>query len=158
MQQYPVKGSEALAPIPVEAPSHLPEEPKKKRAAVEAPKQGVSPFTVAAIAVVLLLFFGLLFSMMRLFEVRSENGELQRQKQELQTLQDQLTAQYENAIDMDEIAQRAEALGMHLPWAEQIEYVHIELPEPVERTTQEIESGMFAAFQAMVQDMQAYFS
>ncbi len=157
MKEFYTHGSEAYAPVPVEEPSHLPEEPKKEQPIIEAPTKGVSPLTVIAVAAVLLLLFGLLFSMMRLFEVRSERAELRRQVQQLQTQQEHLIAEYESGIDMDAVAQRAEELGMHIPYAEQVQYVHIELPEPVEAVTEEVEMGLADAFSAMVRDMKAYF-
>ena len=158
MKEFYTHGSEAYAPVPVEEPSHLPEEPKKEQPLVEAPPRGVSPLTVVSVAAVLLLLFGLLFSMMRLFEVRSEGAELRRQVRQLQTQQEHLIAEYESGIDMDAVAQRAENLGMHIPYAEQVQYVHIELPEPVEAVTEKVEMGLVEAFSAMVQDMKAYFS
>ena len=157
MKKFYTYGSEAYAPVPVEEPSHLPEEPKKEQPLIEAPAKGISPFTVVAVAVVLVLLFGLLFSMMRLFEIRSEGAELRRQIRQLQTQQERLVAEYESGIDMDAVAERAEALGMHIPYAEQIRYVHVELPEPVETVTEKVEMGLLDAFSAMVQDLKAYF-
>ncbi|MBR6825122.1 MAG: hypothetical protein IKM59_01105 [Oscillospiraceae bacterium] len=158
MKEYYTHGSEAYAPIPIELPSHLPEEPEKQEALIPEEKKSVSPFTVVVGAVVLLLFFGLLFSMMRLFEVRSERAELQRQKQQLQTLQDQLIAEYEGSIDMEAVEKRAEELGMHIPYADQVQYVQIELPDLVAETVEEIQIGLVEALQSMTRDMQSYFA
>ena len=73
-----------------------------------------------------LLFLGLLISMVQLFEIRSERAELKRQLRQLQTQQDRLITQYESGIDMDAVTWRAEELGMHIPWAEQIRYIPVE--------------------------------
>lgn len=158
MKEFYTHGSEAFAPAPVEVPSHLPEEPKKEQPLIEAPTEGISPLTVASVAVVLLLLFGLLFSMMRLFEVRSEQAELNRQLRQLRTQQEHLIAEFESGIDMDAVAQRAEELGMHIPYADQVQYVHVELPEPVEAVAEEVKMGLAEAIGAMVRDMEAYFS
>lgn len=158
MKEFYTHGSEAYAPIPVEVPSHLPEEPKKEQPLILEERKGISPITIVSGAVVLLLLGALLFSMVRLFEVRSERAELQRQINQLQTQKNRLIAQFESSIDMDAVAQRAEDMGMHIPWAEQVRYVNVELPETVKETTQEIQMGLVDAFHAMVLDMESYFS
>ncbi len=158
MKEFYTHGSEAYAPVPVEVPSHLPEEPKKEQPLIQAPEKGISSLTVVSVAVVLLLLFGLLFSMMRLFEIRSEGAELRRQIRQLQTRQEHLIAEFESNIDMDAVAQRAEALGMHVPYADQVQYVDVELPEVVQTVTEEVEMGLIDAISAMVRDMEAYFS
>ncbi len=158
MKEFYTHGSEAYAPIPVEVPSHLPEEPKKEQPLIEPPEKGISSLTVVSVAVVLLLLFGLLFSMMRLFEVRSEGAELSRQLRQLQTQREHLIAEFESNVDMDAVAERAEELGMHIPYADQVQYVRIELPEPVQAVTEEVEMGLADAIAAMVRDMEAYFS
>lgn len=125
MKEFYTYGSEAYAPVPIELPSHLPEEPKMEEPLIIEEKKGASLLTVIGAGVVLILFLGLLVSMIRLFEARSERAELQRQVNQLQTQQEQLNAQYESAIDMDTVAQRAEALGMHPPSADQIQYIEV---------------------------------
>ncbi len=158
MKEFYTHGTEAYEPIPIEVPSHLPEEPKKEQPLIEARERGISPLTVLSAGVVLLLLFGLLFSMMRLFEVRSEQAELNRQLRQLRTRQEHLIAEFESNVDMDAVAQRAEELGMHIPYADQVQYVHIELPEPVQAVKEEVEMGLLDAIAAMVRDMEAYFS
>ncbi len=142
----------------MEVPSHLPEEPKKEQLLPDLPQRGISPLTVVSVAVVLLLLFGLLFSMMRLFEVRSERAELRRQLRQLQTQQEHLIAEFETNVDMDAVAKRAQELGMHIPYAAQVQYVHIELPEAVQTVTEEVEMGIADAIAEMIRDMEAYFS
>ena len=59
---------------------------------------------------------------------------------------------------VEQMNARAEELGMHIPYADQVRYVHIELPEPVQTVTEEVEMGIADAIAAMVRDMEAYFS
>ena len=158
MKEFYTHGSEAYAPVPAETTSHLPEEPKKVRPLIEVQPRGISSLTVLSVAAVLLLLFGLLFSMMRLFEVRSEKAELSRQLRQLQTRREHLVAEFESNIDMDAVAQRAEAMGMHIPYADQVQYVDVVLPEPVQAVTKEVEMGLVDAVVAMIRDMEAYFS
>ncbi len=158
MKEFYTHGSEAYAPIPVDVPSHLPEDPRKERTPIPVEeKKSVSLIAVIGAAVILILFVGLLVSMAQLFEAQSERAELKRQKQQLQTQQDRLITQFESEIDMDAVARRAEAMGMHIPWAEQIRYVHVELPQPALETTEAIEKALTEDFRAMTKDMEAYF-
>ncbi len=159
MKEYYTHGSEAYAPIPVDVPSHLPEDPRKERAPILIEeKKSVSLISVIGAAMILVLFVGLLVSMAQLFETQSERAELQRQRQQLQTQQDRLITQYESEIDMDSVARRAEAMGMHVPWAEQIRYVHVELPQPVMETAETIEKALVEDFYTMTREMETYFS
>ena len=158
MKEFYTYGSEAYAPVPGEVSSHLPEDPRKERATPESEETGrVSLVTVIGAVVVFALFVGLLVSMAQLFEARSQQAELQRQVRQLQTQQDRLITQYEGAIDMDAVVRRAEEMGMHVPWAEQIRYVQIELPQPALETAEAIEQGLAEDFQTMARDMEAYF-
>lgn len=158
MKEFYTYGSEAYAPISIELPSHLPEEPKKEEPLIIEEKNGISFLTIVGAGVVLLLFLGLLVSMIQLFEIRSERAELHRQVQQLQTQQERLIAQYESTIDMDTVAKRAETMGMHIPWVEQIQYIQVDLPEVVSETTETIKEGLTDVFYAMTEDMEAYFS
>ena len=126
MKEFYTYGSEAYDSIAIDLPSRLPEEPEKKKPLVSREKRGISPVSVVGGGVVLLLFLGLLISMVQLFEIRSERAELKRQLRQLQTQQDRLITQYESGIDMDAVTRRAEELGMHIPWAEQIRYIPVE--------------------------------
>ena len=158
MKEYYIRGSEAYAPVPREEPSHLPEDPRKERPVAEAEAHSrLSPLAVVGAVAVFVLFVGLLVSMARLFEARSQRAELQRQVQQLETRQAQLVTRYEHGIDMDAIARRAEAMGMHIPWAEQIRYVEIEVPDSVLEAADAIEGGLVEDFHTMTQDMEAYF-
>ena len=158
MKEFYTYGSEAYAPIPGEVSSHLPEDPKKERPTVETEEQGtVSLLAVIGAVVVFALFVGMLVSMAQLFEAQSQRSELRRQVQQLQTQQDRLITQYEGKIDMDAVARRAEEMGMHIPWADQIRYVQIQLPQSVRETAENIETGLIEDFHTMAQNMEAYF-
>ena len=158
MEEFYTYGSEAYAPISIELPSHLPEEPKEKEPLLIEEKKGVSFLAVIGGGVVLLLFLGLLISMIQLFEARSERAELRRQLQQLQTRHERLTTRYESTVDMDTVAQRAEAMGMHAPWVEQVQYIDVEQSEVVSQTTRTIQEGIRDTFYTVTEDMEAYFS
>ncbi len=157
MKQYYTRGSEAYAPIPVEEPSHLPEDPCKAHTVAPKPVKRRSPVVALAWAVAAVLAFGLVFSTMRLYEVRSERAELLQRRAELQQARDELIMDYENSIDLDAVAERAEDMGMHPANPDQIR--PIDLPEQEATELQEDGSmGIFAAVRAMFRDMKEYFS
>ena len=157
MKQYYTRGSEAYAPIPVEEPSHLPADPCKEHPPVTKAVAKRSPLIAIAAVTAFLLLFGLVFSTMRLFELRSEEMELIHRRDVLQQRQDELIMDYENSIDLDAVAERAEDLGMHVARPEQIQ--SIDLPKDTAPQVQEEESlGIFGALRAMVLDMKEYFS
>lgn len=159
MKQYYINGSEAYAPVPVDEPSHLPEDPQKLQAKEQRQTKGkrLSPLAVGTVAMVLILLFGVLFSTVRLFEVRSERAELLRQKQQLLSLRERLEMEYEQGIDLDAVAERAEDLGMGLPTAEQIQHIDLPQGEGKEEAPTEERMGVFRAILAMFRDMKEYF-
>lgn len=157
MNEYRVGGANAYAPIPVRRPSRLPEEPKKQPKP-EAKKARIAPFTVVGVGVALVLLFCVIFSYARLFEVQSEQKALEAQKSALLAEQARLQAEYESGIDLDEIAKRAEQLGMHLPQSGQMQSMQIDEPAAPTQKPQDEGMNVFEAFQALFLDLQAYFS
>lgn len=157
MKEYYIHGSEAYAPIPVEVPSHLPEDPKPRDLPHTSEEKSVSVFSVLGAVAVFALFLGLLISMAQLFEAKSQGAELQRQRQQLRTQQDRLIAQYESEIDIEAVAERAEEMGMHIPWMEQTRYIHIPIPQSALETAERVESGLVESFYIMAGEMESYF-
>ncbi len=157
MNEYRVGGANAYAPIPVRRPSRLPEEPKKQPKP-EVKKARIAPFTVLGVGVALVLLFCVIFSYARLFEVQSEQAALEQQRDALLAENERLQAEYESSIDLEEIARRAEQLGMHLPQSGQIQSVHVDGPVAQPQAPQDEGMNVFEAFQALFLDLQAYFS
>ncbi len=151
MKEFYTYGSEAYAPLPIKEPSHLPDDPKKAEPLPEENKS-VSLTTVIGAVGILVLFVGLLMSMVSLFEARSQQAELQRRIQQLKTQQERLITRYESEIDMDAVAKRAEEMGMHIPWADQIQYI-----DSASHTAETIEDAMVEEFGTMTRDMETYF-
>ena len=157
MNEYRVVGANAYAPIPVRRPSRLPEEPKTQPKP-EAKQARIAPFTLAGIAVVAVLLFCIVFSYARLFEVQNAQAALEAQKTALLAEQERLQAEYESGIDLDEIAKRAEQLGMHLPQSGQMQSVQIVEPAAPAQSAPSEGMNVFESFQALFLDLQAYFS
>ncbi|MBQ8586982.1 MAG: hypothetical protein IJ453_02735 [Oscillospiraceae bacterium] len=101
-----------------DAPVRFPPEKKTKA------KLSVAPLTVLGVVAVVVLCFVLIHSYASLYEAESRAAELQQENAALLALQEDQRWRYERSVDLDEVAERAAALGMHLPEAGQIVYVN----------------------------------
>ena len=131
-KNYRANGSAAYdiyqdtAARPLLQPKRLPDAPvrfppvKKTRA-----KLSVAPLTILGVVAVVVMCFVLIHSYASLYEAESQVADLQQENSALQAQQEDLLLRYEKSVDLEEIAQRAEALGMHLPTADQIVYVEL---------------------------------
>ena len=131
-KNYRANGSAAYdiyqdtAARPLLQPKRLPDAPvrfppvKKTRA-----KLSVAPLTILGVVAVVVMCFVLIHSYASLYEAESQVADLQQENSVLQAQQEDLLLRYEKSVDLEEIAQRAEALGMHLPTADQIVYVEL---------------------------------
>ena len=131
-KNYRANGSAAYdiyqdtAARPLLQPKRLPDAPvrfppvKKTKA-----KLSVAPLTVLGVVAVVVMCFVLIHSYASLYEAESQVADLQQANSVLQAQQEDLLLRYEKSVDLEEIAQRAEALGMHLPTADQIVYVDL---------------------------------
>ena len=131
-KNYRANGSAAYdiyqdtAARPLLQPKRLPDAPvrfppvKKTRA-----KLSVAPLTILGVVAVVVMCFVLIHSYASLYEAESQVADLQQENSALQAKQEDLLLRYEKSVDLEEIAQRAEALGMHLPTADQIVYVEL---------------------------------
>ncbi|MBE6984269.1 MAG: hypothetical protein E7434_01405 [Ruminococcaceae bacterium] len=146
---------------PLEKPEHLPEAPvlpvKKVRF-----KLSVSPFAIFGTATAVLMLLLVIFSYVSMFEVRNDIGDLKSEKAALAEQQEKLRSQYESSIDLSSIEERALALGLHQPTAENVRYVRI----GEENTTQvfstpedrNIFEQIYDAFRDVFSDVAEYFS
>lgn len=132
-RNYRANGSAAYdihqntAAQPLLQPKRLPDAPvrfppKKK---VQA-KVSVAPLTVLGIVAVVVMFFVMIHSYAALYEAESASAQLRRESNALLAEQKDLLLRYETALDLQEVAARAEELGMHLPTAGQIVYVDVD--------------------------------
>lgn len=131
-KNYRANGSAAYdiyqdtAARPLLQPKRLPDAPvrfppvKKTKA-----KLSVAPLTILGVVAVVVMCFVLIHSYASLYEAESQVADLQQENSALQAQQEDLLLRYEKSVDLEEIAQRAEALGMHLPTADQIVYVEL---------------------------------
>ena len=107
----------------------LPDEvaqPQKQETVVIREKLAVSPFAVAGIVLVSVLFALLIGSYMRLYAVTTNYANLETQLTELQQTNSRLQSAYENSYDIDRIAAYAQnQLGMRQANTAQVIYVNL---------------------------------
>lgn len=169
---YRTNGSAALkvdavyqqnTPQPSERPRQLPEQPKRRRTVRKVrTKLAVAPFAFVGSAIALLLLLFVVFSYVRLYEAKSEAGELRTQLSDLNEEQARLRSQYESALDLDRVETRAKELGMRKPGSSQIVYVQVDAGDSAEVYTAPRERNVFErvfdAFKSVFSDALEYFS
>ncbi len=138
----------------------LPEEPR--RAAKALPKQRVSVLRLLAIALTLGLLLLSVFSFVSLYETQSTAAALEEQYAALEEEQRELTALYEQEIDLDAIEARAEALGLHRASGDEIVTVHVPDGDTTEVYELPQDGGFFAQAGAIIggvfRNLTEYFS
>ena len=140
---------------PLRKPKRLPDAkvyfpPVKK---VQA-KLKVSPLAILGTAAVAVLMFFVIFNYARLYEAKTAKAELEQVYAQLLAEKNALSGQYESALDLTAVEERARELGMSEPQAGQIVYVQVG-----EGTAADNEvSKAFADFAARVDRAKEYFS
>lgn len=158
---YEVSVTRESTAQPLRKPKRLPDAkvyypPVKK----EKVKLKVAPLTILGTATVAVLLFFVIFNYARLYEAKMAAAELEETYAGLLAEQNALTGQYESALDLGEIEERAREMGMSEPQSNQIVYVQIPdgaVETPTEEETDPI-SQVFASFTATVESAMEYFS
>lgn len=167
-EQYRTNGSAALniytqesTARPLERPQRLPDAPAQKKTK-EKLRLHISAFTIVGGAVAILLLVLVVFSFVRMFEEQSKVSALQEAYAALTQEQERLTANYEQALDLKQVEQRARQLGMREIQPSQIREIEIAAGDttqvfgaPEERN---IFEQVFDAFQSLFRDAVEYFS
>lgn len=141
----------------------LPEEPRRKTKKAKAlPQRRVSLLRVTGVALTLGLLLLSVFSFVSLYEAQSRTAELEDTYAALAEEQKELTALYEQGIDLDRIAARAEKLGLHRATGDEIVTVHVPGGDSTEVFEQAEEPGFFAQigeiFRGVFRNVAEYFS
>ena len=111
---------------PLERPEHLPDAPAHAQPAKKVKlRLKVSPFAIIGAAVCVVLMILVIFSYVNMFEVQNEIASLENTRRELADENARLRADYEGAIDLEVIEERALALGMRQPASDQVRYVQV---------------------------------
>lgn len=167
-EQYRTNGSAALniyahenTARPLERPQRLPDAPAQKKPK-EKLRLTVYPFTIAGVAVAILMLLLVVFSFVRMYEEQSRVAALQEVSATLTQEQERLTATYEQSIDLQQVEQRARQLGMRKALPSQIREIEIAAGDttqvfdaPEERN---IFEQVFDAFRSLFRDAVEYFS
>lgn len=147
---------------PLERPARLPEEPHPKPAGKARRRSAISPITVLSAATALCMLFLVVFSYMRMFEAKSELSELEQTREELTQENERLQSEYENSLDMEQIEQRARALGMQQALPSQLHTIDIPEGDTTEVYAEEEEGNLFErafeSYRSVISDAAEYFS
>lgn len=159
--QAAVRNGSPARPLP--SPERLPQAPVRRKPTKKVKaKISVSPLAVVGTIVSVLMLLMVLFSYVRLYEVKSFNGELRSELTQLNTQQERLRSQYEDRLDLAQIEARAIELGMRQPSASQIVYVQVSSGDMAEVFTAPEERNVFErvydAFKGAFTDALEYFS
>ncbi len=146
---------------PIEQPEHLPEAPASPAKKVRY-KLSISPFAVLGTMVAVVMLLLVIFSYVSMFEVRNDIAALKSEKSELTAQQEKLRNQYESEINLSVIEERALALGLRQPTADQIRYVRIGEGDTTEVFSAPEDRNIFEqiydAFRGVFSDVAEYFS
>ena len=146
---------------PLQQPEELPQAPAAPAKKVRL-KLGVSPFAVLGTMTAVVMLFLVIFSYVSMFEARNAIGELEREKANLVQMQQKLRSEYESGIDLASIEERAVALGLSQPSADQIRYVHVGEGDVTQVFAAMEERNIFEqiydAFSGVFVDVVEYFS
>jgi cell division protein FtsL len=114
------------------------------------PRQTVPLGFLAAGIVLMALLLGVLVSEIQLREVSAQTSALRTQVAELQSEQDALTAEYETALNLTEVEDRAiNELGMSKPASEQIQYIDADTEDKAEILSDDQGSGLGNFFRSI---------
>ncbi len=149
--------------LPKQRPAHLPDAPARRRPARRTrTKPAFSPFALLGGAMACVMLFLVVFSYVRLYEAKSQVGELETQLADLNEEQARLQSQYEGALDLEKIEKRAKELNMRKPGPSQIVYVQVQSDDTAEVYTapkeQNIFQRAFESFRSVFSDAVEYFS
>ncbi len=158
---YDIFAVKNQAARPLELPEELPQAPAAPAKKVRL-KLRISPFAVFGTMTAVLMLFLVIFSYVSMFEVRNDIGDLEREKANLVEQQEKLRSQYESSIDLSGIEERALALGLCQPSADQVRYVHIGQGDKTEVFSTPEDRNVFEqiydAFRDVFSDVVEYFS
>lgn len=170
MRQYRTDGSaavdvyaarESTARSLSKKPKRLPDVPAREKPA-QRPRAAISLTAVVGAAAALFLLFLVVFSYVRLYELKSEVGELKQTVVKLNGQSDALRSEYEAGLDLQQVERRARELGLHEASPLQKIYVEVAPADTTEVYTPPAERNVFErvydAFRYVLSDLKAYFS
>lgn len=139
----------------------LPEEPRRTAKKV-LPRRSYGVARLLAISLTLALLLLSVFSFVSLYEAQTVAAELEDTYAALSEEEKELTALYEQGIDLDRIETRAEAMGLHRASGDEIVTVRVPDGDTTEVFAAPEEAGFFARIGEIIrgvfQNVAEYFS
>ncbi len=138
----------------------LPVKPKTKAAAkAEArPRMRVSAFAVLSYVVLFVLMLGIVMNYMILNEVTIDTARLENESAELKSEAAKLRVEYERAMNLSDLAEKAEEIGMYSPGSDQVDYIDISRSDEVTVYSEKGGDGFFAGLENLLLGIGDYFS
>ena len=149
--------------LPKERPERLPDAPARRQPVRKTrAKPAFSPFALLGGAMVCVMLFLVVFSYVRLYEAKSEVGELESELSELNEEKARLQSKYEGALDLEMVEKRAKELNMRKPGPSHIVYVQVQADDTAEVYSAPAEQNLFqrifTVFRSVFTDAVEYFS
>lgn len=149
--------------LPKQRPERLPDAPAHPRPVRKTrTKVAVSPFALIGGAMACLMLLLVVFSYVRLYETKSQVGELESKLSDLNEEQARLQSKYEGALDLEAVEQRAKELNMRKPGPSQIVYIQVGSEDTAEVYTatksENFFQRAFSAFKNIFTDALEYFT
>lgn len=149
--------------LPKQRPEQLPDAPARPRPVRKTrTKVAVSPFALIGGAMACLMLLLVVFSYVRLYETKSQLGEMESKLAELNEEQARLQSKYDSALDLEAVEQRAKELNMRKPGPSQIVYVQVGSEDTAEVYTAQKSENFFqraiSTFKNVFTDALEYFT
>lgn len=143
-----------------EVTPELPVKPKSKTAAKTdaRPRMRVSAFAVFSYVVLFALMLGIVMNYMILNEVTIDTARLENESAELKSEAAKLRVEYERAMNLSDLSEKAEEIGMYSPGSDQVDYIDISRGDKVTVYSEKSGDGFFAGLENLLLSIGDYFS
>lgn len=151
---YEVSAAQRIEAQPIRRPRRLPDAKVCYPPVKQQPRVRIAPLTVLGTLAVAVLMFLVVYHYASLYEAKMAAAELEQSYARLLTQQEALQGQYESALNMEQVEQRARELGMSEPSKDQIVYVSF---SDLETQTEKKDPAyqIFADFSAAISELGA---
>lgn len=148
---------EALANEEVVTPEMPKAHARAKAEAKPKTRFHVSAFAVVSYVVVLALALGIVMNYMTLNEIAVDTANMESELSTLKSDGAKLTVEYERAMNVGDLADKAAAAGLYAPSADQISYIDISRADQAEVYSESGSDGLLEGIQRFFLAVSGYF-